>query len=241
MDLNYSINSLALANCAVFLGSIVQTSTGMGFAMVAVPLLALINLAYVPGPVLFVNIFLAIFMLKDGRSQIVRYEITTLLPMIIVGSALGVLVLLKIPSDSVSVLFSILILCAVLLSLISNTKKITRYGLIFGGISAGLMGTTSGIPGPPLAVLYQNEKIQKTRATLALVFLFAYISSLSGITIAGGFDLLLAFTGLLLLPGLILGFLIGKKYRDLLPKSIARTGMLSIASIGAIILLIKSM
>ena len=48
----------------------------MGFGMIADPLLALISLDCVPGPMLFVNLFLSLLMLGDGRSFVVRKEVT---------------------------------------------------------------------------------------------------------------------------------------------------------------------
>lgn len=116
----------------------------------------------------------------------------------------------------------------------------TTRNLSVCGLAVGAMGSTSGIPGAPLVILYQNEPLEKTRPTLALIFTFSYITSLIALTYAGAFNLRLAADGLMLLPGLLIGFGIGKWARRYMTKAMGRILMLSIASAGAILLLIKS-
>jgi len=102
------------------------------------------------------------------------------------------------------------------------------------------MGTVSGIHGPPLAVLYQKEPVEKTRATMALVFLIGYVISLIALAAAGHFDLRRGTLGLLLLPGLFIGFAAARKARGFLPAGVVRAMMLTIASASAVVLLVKS-
>ena len=213
----------------------------MGFAMVSVPLLALISLDFVPGPTIFVNLFLTVLMLSDGRATIVRQEMLMLLPAILLGTVLGAVVLAHVPLATLGVLFALLVLLAVVVTFLVKVQCLTRSGLILGGVAAGLMGTTSGIHGPPLAVIYQHEPIQKIRATLALVFLIAYILSLLALALSGEFNIAQAVTGLLLLPGLLLGFQLGKRVRHHVSQARARIVTLSIASVSAAILLFKSL
>ncbi len=146
-----------------------------------------------------------------------------------------------VPLATLGVLFALLVLLAVVVTFIVKVQCLTPSGLIIGGVAAGLMGTTSGIHGPPLAVIYQHEPIQKIRATLALVFLIAYTLSLLALALSGEFNVALAITGLLLLPGLLLGFQLGKRVRQRVSPARARMITLSIASVSAVILLVKSL
>lgn len=241
MEISHSITTIIIANGAILLGSAVQTTAGMGFAMVAVPLLALISLDFVPGPTIFVNLFLTVLMLSDGKATIVRQEMTLLLPAIVAGTVLGTAVLTYVPVQTLGALFALLVLLAVGVTLFVKVQCLSPSGLIIGGVAAGLMGTTSGIHGPPLAVIYQHEPIQKIRATLALVFLIAYSLSLFALAFAGKFNVAMAVTGLLLLPGLLLGFQLGKRVRQHVSQARARMITLAIAVASAVILLLKSM
>lgn len=240
MELDLPLSSLLIANGVVIFSAIVQTATGMGFGMIAAPLLALISLELVPGPMLFVNLFLSLLMLGDGRSQIVRREVVLLLPTILVGTAIGAAIVMALPGDILGIVFALMILSAVAITLFAKALAMTTGNLAACGVAVGVMGTATGIPGGPLVVLYQNEPMEKTRPTMALVFTFSYTSSLIALSIAGVFSLQLAFLGLLMLPGLMIGYILGKRVRGHMSREIGRFLMLSIASSGAVLLLAKS-
>ena len=241
MDLAQSIPSLLVANCVAVLASMVQTSTGMGFAMIAAPLLALISFEYVPGPMLLTNLFLSLLMLGDGRANVVQREVAFLLPTILIGTVIGAAIVMLVPTETLGILFALLILLAVAITVFSKALALTARNLAICGVAVGIMGTATGIPGAPLVVLYQNERIEKTRPTMALVFTFSYVSSLIALSFAGAFSVSLAVLGLLMLPGLILGYAIGKRVRGYMTRAMGRFLMLSIASTGAVMLLLKSL
>ncbi len=240
MEFTQPISSLLLANGVVILAALVQTSTGMGFGMIAAPLLALVSLEYVPGPMLFINLFLSLLMLGDGRANVVQREVAFLLPTILIGTAIGAAIVMLVPTDTLGVLFALLILVAVAVTVFAKALALTSRNLAVCGVAVGVMGTATGIPGAPLVVLYQNERIEKTRPTMALVFTFSYISSLVALSFAGAFSAQLAFLGLMLLPGLIIGYAAGKRVRGYMTKATGRFLMLSISSTGALLLLLKS-
>jgi hypothetical protein len=232
--------ALALANLVTFIAAFVQTATGLGFAMVAVPLLAIIHLDFVPGPSLFASVFLALTMLVGGRSAIVGTEVLPMFPALAAGTVLGAIVLAVAPTQALGALFALAILVAVAVTILARPFALSSLSLVCGGFAAGLMGTVSGIHGPPLVVLYQKEAVEKTRATLALIFLIGYVISLAALAAAGHFDLRRGALGLQLLPGLFLGFAAARQARGLLPAGVVRASMLAIASISAIVLLAKS-
>ncbi len=240
MELIQPLSTILIANSVVVLSALVQTSTGMGFGMIAAPLLALVSLEFVPGPMLFVNLFLSLIMLGDGRANVVRHEITFLLPTILLGTIMGAAIVMLVPTDILGVLFALLIIIAVAVTVFAKALAITSRNLVICGVAVGIMGTATGIPGAPLVVLYQNEPIEKTRPTMALVFTFSYISSLVALSFAGVFSTSLALLGLMLLPGLIIGYVIGKQVRGYMTKAMGRFLMLSISSTGAVLLLLKS-
>jgi len=241
MDIPVSPLGLALANLVVFCAAFVQLSAGLGFALVAVPLLAAIDLGFVPGPSLFVSVFLALFMLGGDRRAIVRREVGVLLPALALGTAGGALLLAIVPKDTLGILFAVVILLAIAITVLVRPVGLSTPSLIGGGFAAGVMGTVSGIHGPPLALLYQAEEIGKTRATLALIFLVGYVISLVALTIANEFGLRGVQLGLVLLPGLLVGIATASRTRRLLPDRLVRAAILVIAGAGAIVLLAKSL
>ena len=230
-----------LANLVVGLATFVQASAGLGFAMLAIPLLAVIDLSYVPGPTLFVSLFLTLAMFVKGRSAVVYREIVTMSPALAAGTVLGALTVDLIPKPVLGVAFAGLILAGVAMTVFARPIPLTRTSLLSGGFASGLMGTISGIHGPPLVLLYQNEAIEKTRATIALIFCVAYVLSLSGLTLVGQFGTDGVLRGLSMLPGLFVGFALALKARRLFSTRVLRISMLSIASASALVLLAKSL
>ena len=236
-----SILAFVLANTVIFAATLVQAASGFGFALIAIPLLALISFEFVPGPSLFVGLFLGVLMIREGRGRIVRSEIAILVPAIALGTVFGTMLLMRLPAEAMGLFFGGLILVAILASLVSTRGGMTRRALMAGGFASGLMGTASGIPGPPLAIVYQREEIAKIRVTMALLFMFGGVLSLTGLTYAGAFSVRLAIFGLLLLPGLVMGFLGARPLRSLVTKSLARILVLSTAGIGAALLILRSL
>ncbi len=57
------------ANTVLALGSVLQAATGLGAGLVVVPLLALISLDFVPGPVILAALTLAWLMAWRGRTE----------------------------------------------------------------------------------------------------------------------------------------------------------------------------
>ena len=67
---------------------------------------------------------------------------------------------------SLTKLFALLILVAVLVSLIGTGVRVSRGALLAVGGAAGVMGTMVGIHGPPIALVFQNAEPAQARAML---------------------------------------------------------------------------
>ncbi|AEI94832.1 hypothetical protein RLO149_c028730 [Roseobacter litoralis Och 149] len=67
---------------------------------------------------------------------------------------------------------------------------------------------------------------EKTRPTMALIFTFAYITSLIARTYGGAFNTRLAMDGMLLFPGLFLGLVSANGHDNSLVKPSAQSGRL---------------
>lgn len=231
---------LLLANLAVCLASFVQASVGIGFAMIAVPLLALIDLGYVPGPSITVMMVLSIAMLVAARQDVDRGGLSALLPGLAIGTVAGALLLGALSDAAFQFIFGGIVLAAVaaVASGYVPRRTPTSYGI--GGATAGLMGTISGMHGPPLAILYAKAPPPVARATIALIFVIGSALSLVSLALAGHFGLAEAYTAMTLMPGLIAGFALAGPGRALMTEKLARTLMLSLAAASALILIAKA-
>lgn len=231
---------LLVANVVVAFAGFVQTTTGVGFAMIAVPMLVLVDLSYAPGPALFVMLFLSVAMVVGSWRDVDRGGFATLFPGLVVGTLVGSRLIGVLNESTFGLLFGFIVLGALVLGQIGFAPSRSPAVNAIGGLVSGAMGTISGIHGPPLAVLYQEEEPAIARSTIAVVFVFASVLSLATLHLAGYFGREDALAGLALLPGLAVGFVLASTGRRFISDRAARTAMLGIAAVSAIILIGRS-
>lgn len=221
-------------------GSLLQASIGFGIALFVVPLLVLLNPAFVPGPMILAALFLAAVMAFRGWSAIDPKKLSLAGVGLFVGTAAGALGLLVVAADKWPKLFAVLILLAVALSASGIHLPVTGRNLVAAGIISGIMGTISGIHGPPIALLYQREKGDIVRATLAVFFVIAYTIALVALWLIGLFGEKEFLMGLTLSPGVIAGYIVARFSTKLLDRGYwLRVAILTVASLSAIALFLK--
>lgn len=229
-----------LANLIVAAAGFVQASAGIGFAMIAVPLLVLIDPTYAPGPSLFVMLFLSLAMVAKARHQIDKDGLATLLPGLCVGTVAGALLLGALAPSAFGLTFGCIVLTAILLGQLGFAPRQSLAASGLGGFCAGLMGTVSGIHGPPLAVLYQRAAPARAHATIALIFVIGSVLSLASLYAENLFGTLEMLAGLSLIPGLIAGYAVATLCRGLISDALARNLMLVVAATSSVVLIAKS-
>ncbi len=169
------------------IGSFLQSAVGFGIALFVAPLLVLLNPGFVPGPMLFASLFLAVIMAFRGWRVIDPKILGLAGAGLFVGTALGALGLMVIVADKWPQFFAVIILLAVALSASGVHISVTRRNVVAASIISGVMGTIAGIHGPPMALLYQKQAGNIVRATLAVFFVMAYAIALFALWMIGLF------------------------------------------------------
>jgi len=156
-----------LAFGIVATGAVLQGSIGFGLALVAAPVLVMIDPGLVPGPLLIVGLPF-MFMLAWKERTFVDYRSMTI-PL--VGQVLGMLVALVLlhfsNARSLSVIVALVVLLGAGLSFSGLKPSVNNRSFLLGGVLAGFMGMTSSMPGPALALVYQHVSPARMRGTLA--------------------------------------------------------------------------
>ena len=235
------ILELVAANLVILLAATLQAATGVGFAMVAVPLLALISLAWVPAPMLICNLGLSFAIMHRSRAALVPAEGPPLITGLVLGTFAGAGLLTVFPREGMGALIGAIILAAVMASLAVPPLRITRTRLFTGALLGGGTGVIAAMHGPPLILLYQREAPEKVRATMAGVFLFGCVLALGTLWTAGllgGGDL---WRGVALLPGVGLGFLAGQALAGRLSGAAVRWAMLAVSGAAGLALMLRSL
>ncbi len=239
--MEWDLFSFVASGLAITLGAILQASTGFGAGLIIVPLLALISLDLIPGPMVLASLALSLLMAYRGRREINFINMDKLLIGLLGGTIIAAFGISAIPISQLSAVFGVLILVAVAISMIGVKARLTPLNMFTAGALSGFMGTTAGIGAPVLVLLYQNEGGKTIRSTLGFLYFVASIVMLLVLHLAGHFGSRELLLGLYLVPGFIVGYLISGKLAKLLDKGYSRIAVLVISAISALILIVKSL
>jgi len=233
--------AFAAVTGVVVLGSLVQVTTGVGGGFVMVPLLAMIDLALVPAPLIFASICLSVIMAVRERAAIDWVHIPLVLVGMLPGAVMGAFLISQIPLEQLGIVFGCVILLGVLITAIGRTLPLTRYSAIAAGTLSGIMGASSGIGAPLLALLYQNETGARLRGTLAILYTTASVLIL---LVLAGFNRFWTeeiIAGTYLIPGFILGYLIASRLTARLNDRFTRIAVLLVSASAAAALIWRSL
>lgn len=233
--------SLGLASMLIAAGAVLQAATGMGTGILIVPLLALIDLRLVPGPAVMASMALSLPMAWRGRRHIAYNDLKPLMTGLILGCSIGALGLASIPADRVGIAFAVAILLTVAVTSVGVRLPFNRRSLISVGVVSGVMGTTCGVGGPPIALLYQHREGPELRPTLAFVYAAASVFIIFFLSLFGKFGLREFGLAMVLVPGYIVGYLLATPLARILDRGYSRVAVLGLSAISSLILLLRSL
>ncbi|MGF1742745.1 sulfite exporter TauE/SafE family protein [Vibrio profundum] len=225
----------------IFLGAYVQTAIGFGLAIVSAPLLFLISPSYVPAPIVLVALFVSILNAMKYRSNISIGGLKTALIGRVPGSIAGGALLVLVSTKVLSLWLGVLVLLAVVMSLLPFRLEPTPMRMGIAGFFSGFFGTSSGIGGPPMALLLQHQEASQLRGNLSAFFVFSSVMSLLVQIPFGYFTWHHVWISIPLIPASWLGYWLAQKTTHALPKDKIRIGALSLCLISGLTALIEGL
>ncbi len=232
---------LLLALAVVFVGSLVQGCIGFGLALVAAPVLMLIDPLFVPAPLLLAAFVLTLMMSLRERREVVLSALSWAVAGRIFGSAAAALLVARLPADQLALLFGVLVLLGVALSGLGLSVTPTNRSLLAASVLSGLMGTITAAGGPPMALLYQRASGPQLRGMLSAFFLTGTIISLAMLRAAGRFGPEELKAGLLLSPAALLGFMASGRLRSWVDGKTLRPAVLTFSAVSAAVVIIRAL
>ncbi|WP_280512983.1 sulfite exporter TauE/SafE family protein [Rossellomorea vietnamensis] len=200
---------MAIILCA----SILQTSTGFGFSIMATPFLLLL---YPPKEAIQINLILSLVISLALIVKIRRDIDFTLVKRFVIGSMpglfLGIVVFTLIDMSLLKVVISlVIILLTILLIMKFRITQSTPRDFLAGALS-GVLTTSIGMPGPPLLLYFSGTgtKKEKLRGTTLAFYLFIYLISLGIQVNVAGTTLTVWKSSLQALPVVAVGLLSGQ-------------------------------
>jgi uncharacterized membrane protein YfcA len=164
---------IATLSAIAFLGALIFGITGFGSALVTIPLAT----HFVPLPfalALFAvcDLAAALRVGLENPKNAVRIEYYRLAPTIVVGTIIGVTLLVKLPRQALMAALGTFIVLFALYSLYPKKfqKEISSGWAWFAGFSGGITSTVFGAGGPPYVIYLSHRGLTKEqfRATLGL-------------------------------------------------------------------------
>ncbi|OXS63940.1 hypothetical protein B1B00_03235 [Bacillus sp. DSM 27956] len=197
----------------ILCASILQTSTGFGFSIMATPFLLLL---YPPKEAIQINLILSLVISLALIVSIRRDIDFTLVKRFVIGSMpglfLGIVVFTLIDMSLLKVVISLVImLLTILLIMKFRITQSTPRDFLAGGLS-GVLTTSIGMPGPPLLLYFSGTgtKKEKLRGTTLAFYLFIYLVSLGIQVNVAGTTLTVWKSSLQALPAVAVGLLSGQ-------------------------------
>lgn len=230
-------------------GAGLQRIAGFGLGLVVAPMLTLLL-----GPAIGVTVSNAgaiattVLVLGALRSDVDWRAFLRLAPLIVLGSAVGAVVVLRASPAWLEVLVGALILIALALTLgVANRIHVRgRLAAMTIGVVAGFVNTTAGVAGSPMtAYAVATRWAQRSfAATLQPILLLANASALVGKSAVGAIpdDVGLSWwMWLLALGAVMLGVLAGGYLGRWVSAAAGRRVSITIAALGGLLTLVRGL
>lgn len=235
-----SITSWVLALVITAGAAAIQGTVGVGFGMVSVPILSLIDPQLAPVPQLIVALPLTLSMVWKERASIDPHGFWWIIVGRIPGGFAGVALLAIASQETLDIFIGVVVLAAVAMLATGTHVKRNRTTKFLAGTASGTTGVVASIGGPPVALLYSSAEARIIRSTLAGVFTIGILLSIAfraGTGNITGTDLRVS---AVLVPAVIAGYMLSLAIKDKVPTTGVRIGILVISAAAAVTLLVRA-
>jgi uncharacterized membrane protein YfcA len=240
-EVGLSAQELAIGVGVVVIAAALQGSIGFGLAVLSVPILTVVNPVFTPIPTLILSLFVGIGTLLRERSDLdlegLGWVITGRVP----GAVLGAWVLSIATERALGIVIGVIVLLAVAVLSSGLKVRLSRASRLIAGLISGFSGTSAGIGGPPIALLYGRQAGPVVRSTLGAIFTIGITINLVILTLLGVLTATDIGVALMLTPAMAVGFLISGRLRPHVDGDRVRIGILIVSSLAALSLLVSSL
>ncbi|WP_372971245.1 sulfite exporter TauE/SafE family protein [Marinobacter sp.] len=234
-----SLLQIILANLALLAGSCLQGVAGYGIGTLAAPLLFLISPTLVPAPLVLNAVILTVLMVLRNRGALQIREVRFAVGGGVAGMLLAGITLTLISPKGFELVFGILILIAVLLSVAGLRPQLNARNSALAGAASTYMGTITAVGGPPIALIYQNQRGSLVRANMSAFFLVASFFSIAALVASGYLGQRELQLFVVTFPGVLIGFWLSGKLVNRMPFDGLRPIILGIAAVAGTAALIR--
>lgn len=197
----------------ILIASILQTSTGFGFSILATPFLLLL---FEPNEAIQINLILSLIisisLLRKIRKDIDYGILRRFSVGSIIGLPVGIITFLLIDINRLKLGISLIIIGLTFMLIFKfRINQNTNRDIFVGGLS-GSLTTSIGMPGPPLLLYFSGTDTQKEklRGTTLAFYLYIYFISIIIQVIFAGTNKTIWISSLWALPLVFVGLYLGQ-------------------------------
>jgi uncharacterized membrane protein YfcA len=202
-----------------FISCLIMGMTSFGFAMIAVPLLNLFFPLQTLVPILILySVIMNLILLLPLYNNLQLNNMVYLVLAGIIGTPLGTFLLLALDESILKITIGMVIIIFAWTIYTGHTINIKneKVGNLTAGLLSGILNGSITMSGPPIILLYNNNKVEKQifRANLALYFLILSIMTVPSLYFYSLLTPQVVHYALVNFPALVaggIGILIGSK------------------------------
>lgn len=235
-----SAPDLVIALIVTAFAASVQSTAGIGFAIVSVPLLSLVDERLAPVPQILVVLPMVISMAWRERHAIDLDGVGWILFGRLIGAGVG-LALIKLATDTtLDVLIGLAVLTGVVILATGAKVRRTPVTQTAAGTAASVTSLVASMGGPPLALLYHDAKGETIRSSLATVFMFGVTLTIAIRAASGEISRTDVEVAAWLLPAMLVGLRLGRHLAGRLEGTPLRRIILGLSAAAAVGLLVRA-
>lgn len=236
-----SLWQYGLAYAVIAFATVVQYRAGVGFGLMAAPLLALFAPALVPVPIIILTLLTAGTAMLSVRGGIDWREVSWSVSGRFLGSLVGAAILVRLTDEKQFMLvFGALIALAVAMSLAGFRFRFSNRLLLVMGSISGLTATITSVGGPPMAIAYQDQTAEHARPNMSAFFAIGCVVILVVLQVNGLIRRADIVHAAVLAPGLALGVLLAPFFKGLIDRNFRKI-LLAISGASAILLIVRGL
>lgn len=232
---------LLIVALVVAVASCLQGAIGFGLGLLAAPVIALLDPTLLPGSIVLLAVVLTVFgVLRDRAAVDLKGTGWALLGRI-PGTVAGALLVAALTPRILALILAGTVLLAVLLSVCGWQPQPRPAAVAVAGAASGLLGTTTSIGGPPMALVWHGTSRARMRGTMSAFFLVGALMSLAALTAVGSIDRRTLEFAAILAPAMLIGFAASGWVNRRLNRQLVRRAGLVASALGAGLVILQAM
>lgn len=221
----------------IALGAFVQRIAGFGLAVVAAPVVVMVEPRVMPAALLLVVLPLPLLEIARHHDAVLWRPFGWAMAGRLATTPVGVWLVAHTSHDATALAVAGMVLVAVAGSLTRLRVRANASTSVIAGLLTGISATTASIGGPFFSLALQEQPPQRARSTLAPFFLLGSLTSLSGLALGGQVTHAALTAGLGWLPFTALGALAAQPVRQRIDPHLFKRVIFALATLSAFVVI----